>query len=476
MLTKHLLSYFVARLIPALFTLATLSIYTRLMAPELYGYYSLTVAVAVGLNSVLFQWIQLSMARFLAESETEQSKQELFSTAIISLITLGSVLLLINMLLPAELWPQTTIIIPLVAILTCAQAWYDLCLKINNASLNPLGFGIMSVAKSALAFCLGWLMLAMGFGVEAVLITLILSLLLSSVAQFPLLVKIRFHTFRFSVLRRLFSYGAPLTLTFMMIFLIDVTGRFTLSHYHGAAAVGLFSVAYEFTQYSIGTLLAVVHLAGFPIIVRLLAREGLAAAQMQLRKSFLLVLAIAAPSSAGIAIVAPEIATVFFGADYRDGAILLMPWVALALFFSVMKSFYFDYSFQLAKATVLQFVCIAVAAGVVVLSCILLVPSFGALGAAYASVAGFLVSMLLSAILGARIFAMPVFNVTACIQVMVAIVIMFLALSLISIAHPLLSLVTKLLTGGVVYLLVLLGQNYANTRVLLIEVIDARIR
>lgn len=476
MLTKHLLLYFFARFIPALFTLATLSLYTRLMLPKEYGYYSLTVAVAVGLNSVLFQWVQLSMARFLPECETENSKQELFSTAIISLLLLGSLLLLINIIFPKDILPKTTIVLPLVAVLTCAQAWYDLCLKINNASLNPLGFGIMSVAKSALAFGLGWLMLSLGFGVVTVLSTLAFSLVISSVAQLPILLKIRIRKFRFSTLRKLFNYGGPLTLTFMMIFLIDVTGRFVLGYYHDAAAVGVFSVAYEFTQYSIGTLLAIVHLAGFPIIVKMLAQQGIAAAQQQLNKSFMLVLALALPSAIGIALLAPEISFVFFGSEYHDGVIKLMPWLALALLFSVLKSFYFDYSFQLAQSTFLQFGCVAIAAAVVVITCLLLIPTHGALGAAIASVAGFFSSMLLSAVLGAKAFPMPPLNINILVKAAMATVIMASVIWAIQIPSPLLSLLVKITVGGIVYITVLLALNYGGFNVFLKEVINARLR
>lgn len=474
MLAKHLSIYFIARFIPALLTLVTLSVYTRLMSPADYGHYSLTVAVAVGLNAVVFQWLHLSMARFLAECQSQQQQVELFATTIISFLALSVLLLLANLLMPNVTNVTNAVVVPLIAFITCAQGWYDLCLKINNASLKPVRFGIMAISKSVLTLTLGWVMLAKGLGVQAVLIALAVSLLLSSMFHLPVLLRVRPSKFSLVLLRKLFAYGGPLTLTFMMVFLIDVTGRFVLEYYHGAAEVGVFSVAYEFTQYSVGTLLAIVHLAGFPLIVKALANYGEKAAQSQLQKSFVLVLAIAAPAAAGIAILAENIAQVFFGAEFQQGAALLMPWVALALFFSVLKSFYFDYSFQLAQSTLLQFICIAVAACCLVISCVLLVPTYGALGAAYASVIGFFVSMILSAVIGRNVFTMPPVNWWACVQVTAAVVAMVAATQLYSVDNLLADTVLKVCAGAAAYFTVLLAVNYAGCRKILMKMCYAK--
>lgn len=474
MLVKHLSLYFIARFIPALLTLVTLSVYTRLMSPENYGHYSLTVAVAVGLNAVIFQWLHLGMARFLAESQSEQQQAELFATTIISFVVLSVLLLALNALISGSEQLSQAVVVPLIAFITCAQGWYDLCLKINNAGLKPVRFGVMSVSKSVLALALGWAMLTNGFGIEAVLITLALSMLLSSLSHLPLLSKIRFNMFSFVLLRKLIVYGGPLTLTFMMVFLIDVTGRFVLEHYHGAAEVGVFSVAYEFTQYSVGTLLAIVHLAGFPLIVKALANQGESAARLQLQKSFVLVLGISAPSAVGIALLSEEIAHLFFGSAFQQGAAALMPWVALALFFSVMKSFYFDYSFQLAQSTFLQFVCIAIAALCLVVACFLLVPEYGASGAAYASVIGFFVSMSLSAIVGRKVFPMPNMNWAACVQVALALSVMVMVVSFVSLGHPILNTALKISFGAFSYLLTLVVLNYSGSRNFVMNRLHAR--
>jgi O-antigen/teichoic acid export membrane protein len=242
----------------------------------------------------------------------------------------------------------------------------------------------------------------------------------------------------------------------------------------GAHSVGVFSAAYEFTQYVIGTLLIVVHLAAFPLVMARYAADGQAGAQQQLKSTCELVIALALPVCVGFALLANEISAVFLGEEFRDGAVAIIPLISFALLLSVVKSYYFDYAFQIAKSTVYQLVCMAVAAFCVVIANVILIPLYGLSGAAYASCIGFAVALLMSIVLGKRVFVMPALPYRALAQVVLGTSLMAGAVALISVEHSLTAMLLKAIVGSLVYVVVLLSLDFYQCRTKLKERYFAR--
>jgi len=364
--------------------------------------------------------------------------------------------------------------LPLLALVAAAQAWFDLAQRLDNANLKPLQYGIAGLLKSLLVLLGGALAIHLGFSAEALLLITALALFSAGALQTQLRTALLQLRWKRDVIAKMLRYGAPLTLTFLMVFFIDLSGRFILDFYHGPAPVGLFSASYEFAQYIIGTLLMVVHLAGYPLIVRQLANGGLEAAQKQLQQSFQLVLLVAAPVCLGLALTAPELAGLFLGEEFRQGAEGLMPWVALILLLSVVKSYYFDYAFQLATNTTLQLWCVAAAAVVVIIVNLATVPGLAAMGAIYAGIAGFSTALVMSIVLGKRSFAMPAINLWAVATIAFACAVMALVVTSIVIDVLWLSLLAKVVAGLVSFSLVVLLTNYLNCQQLVKEFVCKR--
>ena len=465
MLFKHSAQYFLARLVPAIVTLMALAIYTRLLSPAEYGSYSLTIVVAMGLNAIVFQWINLALGRFLPECESPELRNHWISTAVYVWFFLALLIIALAISLPLHSWlDQFAIIFWLLGILAAAQAWFELAQRFDNIALRPLRYGMASLIKSLLALCFGFLALSVEAGVTGVLLTLALALFLSSFIQREDWSVAKLINIDFNVLRQMLVYGFPLTLAFLMTFIIDVCGRLFLNLYAGVDAVGLFSAAYEFVQYIVGTLLAVVHLAAFPLLVRLLRDGDRERITQQLMFNFELVIAIAAAVCLGLVLCREEISGLIFGSEFRAGAITIIPLIALALFLSVLKSYYFDYAFQLGKNTLLQLVTVILGALMTVASCAFFVPHFGLVGAAIASCVGFASALLASAIIGLKVFPMPRLNIVAIGKIGFASLCMSLLLSLVPELPGLYSLLVKVTLGAVIYVGVLILTNYMQLR------------
>jgi O-antigen/teichoic acid export membrane protein len=218
---------------------------------------------------------------------------------------------------------------------------------------------------------------------------------------------VRPHLANPALFRQLLFYGLPLTATFALKFVVNSSDRFLLGYMLHTEATGLYSVSYDLASHSLGIFMMVVNLAAYPLAVAALEQKGRDAANLQLSQNVVLLLGISLPAAAGFALLAPNIAEVFLGKAFRDAATDLIPWVTLGALLSGIKSYHFDLSFQLGRYTMGQvWVALAAAAVNVVLN-LWWIPVFGFIGAAYATVAAYVVGIILSIFVGRRVFALP---------------------------------------------------------------------
>src|SRR5258708_6937431 len=75
---KHVLShtaiYLVARGLPGIMGFLAIPLFTHLLSRDVYGKYALVVATAGLVNAILFQWIRLSLVRYLHAHKEDPDK------------------------------------------------------------------------------------------------------------------------------------------------------------------------------------------------------------------------------------------------------------------------------------------------------------------------------------------------------------------------------------------------------------------
>jgi O-antigen/teichoic acid export membrane protein len=205
----------------------------------------------------------------------------------------------------------------------------------------------------------------------------------------------------------MFRYGLPLTLTFLAFIVVGLADRFLIGWLLGSAAVAPYAAAYDLVQQLIGAIMSVLFLAAFPMVVQLLEEEGDESARMRLRALGRALIGIGLPAAVGLGALSTEISEVLFGVAYQHDATKIMPWLAGAIFIGCIKSFYLDVVFQLRHATKYQGYIAALMAAVNVALNILLLPRYGVIGAAWATVAAFLIGALVSWRIGSTVFSLP---------------------------------------------------------------------
>ncbi|MGH8539444.1 MAG: oligosaccharide flippase family protein [Stenotrophobium sp.] len=408
MLIRHSALYLLGRLIPGGVSLLMLALYTRLMTTEQYGHYALVIAGVGIVNAVCFQWLNLSLGRFLPGNKAQS--QALLSTALAGFLILVAITGVFGGA-AAWLWPDKILrwLIILAVVIGWAQAWSDLNLIIVNAKLEPIRYGAIASSKAVLALGVGVGLFYFGLDVFGILLGLLIGLLVST-----LIAGKHWHDFSLHLssgrwLQLFVNYGAPLTLTYMLTMVLNASDRFLLGWLMDARAVGHYAAAYDLSQQSLGMLMGVVHLAAFPLAVHALEEKGVAGARVQLRQNALILLAISVPATVGLVMLAANISEVILGAAFQENTEKIITLVALTAFVGGVRSYYFDYGFQLAGKIRGQIWVVVLAVIANFGLNLWWIPIWGVVGAAGATLIGSIVGLCASWYLGRKVFALPVF-------------------------------------------------------------------
>lgn len=405
-LLRHSAIYLIARGVPGAINFLAIAIYTRLLSPQEYGQYVLVIA-AVGFTSVLcFQWINLSLLRFVPSSEFAIS--DLLSTvkatywAIVGFTALvGTTGILV--LAPGDQRWLMLIALPLLWL----QAWFDMNLELARARLQPARYGIAAGLRAVSAITLGTALVTLKLGAFAPLLGLATGYVLGGMTLQALgwkTCRVRLVT---PVLKQLLRYGLPLAATLALSYVISSSDRFLIAYHLGEQEAGIYAASYDMVSQFLVMLMMIINMAAYPLVITALEQSGAEAARVQLARNLWLLLAASVPATLGMVLFAPQIASLVLGKSFRQAGTVIIPWIAAATLLAGVRSYYFDLAFQLGKQTIGQLWVVGSSAVVNFVLNMVLIPRTGMLGAAWATIAAYAVALLLSVLLGRRAFTVP---------------------------------------------------------------------
>jgi O-antigen/teichoic acid export membrane protein len=148
--------------------------------------------------------------------------------------------------------------------------------------------------------------------------------------------------------------------------------------------------------------------AFFPLAVLIHANQGQAAVRAHLGECAELLFSITLPACLGFAVIAPHIANVVLGVDFRETAIAIMPIIAVAVVFQILTQQYLHASFLLSGRNSFYLInTVSIIAANVVLS-IILIDKYGVVGAAWARLGADVVGFVCALALSRRAFPIPI--------------------------------------------------------------------
>jgi O-antigen/teichoic acid export membrane protein len=325
-------------------------------------------------------------------------------------------------------------IVLLVLLLVASQGLFDLSVELANAKQLPVAFGALAGSKALASVLIGSAFISLlGFGASGPILGISLGATLS-VLFFSK--RLWVHLWPVQLMPRLvpllFRYGLPLSLAALLNIGVHGADRLLIAYMLGPADVGKYAAGFDLAQQSLGVLMAVLSLAYVPGIFQEFETQGSLRASSSLRSYGVVSTAVLLPATVGLALLAGNISAVILGPQFGGDASVLIPVVAVAILLSGYKAFYFDVAFQLAKRTRPQLWTAAAMAMFNIAMNLMLIPAYGVLGAAYASLAAYGIGLAISAFWGRRVFRMPLWD-TELMKVVMATAI--LAASLLAVEH-----------------------------------------
>lgn len=262
--------------------------------------------------------------------------------------------------------------------------------KVMTLSVLGLVIGIGSVATGIL-FCVVVLRGLMGYIVGTIafeaVIVLVFGLHFARRGVFGL------HFVSRSLASQLLIFGAPLLLFDLSSLVNGYADRFLISHFLGSAQVGIYSVGYNFATYVQGIITAPLWMTIFPIYTKIWETDGSAKTTEFLNLFLNYYLALAILVIVGVMVTSRELITLL-ATDKFAAAASITPLVIT----SVMlygTTHITAAGFYLAKRTKTIAMLTLGCALINILLNLVLIPSYGILGAAYATVASYFILTVL---------------------------------------------------------------------------------
>lgn len=263
---EDLLRYTPATLIPALLTLVSAVVFTRLFSPADYGAYSLALAVVIPVTTLLTEWIGQPAARFYAEyvsaGRLPAYKAAVgFAAACIAAVIAVASLILIAIHVAVPSIPTDSPVFLACALLLLTQAVTSCITPILPVSFKSTAYLVITLGTSFLSVAFS-LSLVLADAPHAYY--LLLGNALANIVMLPFVVwRAGLSLSDFftppdldvaATLRTFARYGAPMAVWFVASTVLNSEDRYVIEWFRGAKEVGIYSVNYSLA-FGIGSLL-----------------------------------------------------------------------------------------------------------------------------------------------------------------------------------------------------------------------------
>lgn len=468
MLGKHILGYLPVQIARALVGFGGVAVLTRLMPAEMYGQYALALA-AMHITAMAFHtWLDASVARFHERASERGQLAAHLTTVYATFAWVSAALVLLGMLglwaAPLSMEMKTALAFALGALIF--RSMLTIGLETRRAAGEVAAYSVYETFSTLAGFALGvGILMATPLGAAGPIAGMALASLITLFFEFPAQArKASGGKLRKRRVAVYFAYGLPVSVSLVFEHLLSAGDRFLIAGLMNEAAVGVYSAGYGLADRTIDILFIWLGAAATPLMIRALERDGEDAAREVAGQSARIMGLLGFPAAAGLALVAAPLTTVMVGEEYRAGATLILPWIALAGLMKGLMTYYFHEAFILRRKTRWMAGIMAAAAVFNIGLNLALIPHFGIAGAAAATLAAYAASLVICAFIGHRLFPLPLpwldWGKSAIATVAMAALVGFMPVS----GPAILVLIGKAAVGGLVYAGLALGLNIADCR------------
>ncbi|MGA1794825.1 MAG: lipopolysaccharide biosynthesis protein [bacterium] len=391
-LVKNTSLYTVGNILPQVAGFLLLPVYTRYLTPKDYGIVS-SMQVLMAITAVIFTLaMERSLYRLYWDCKTEQEKQEYLGTVAVALILIA--LIELGIIFVSRRWIGRIFVtidfypFYAYAILAMFFSVFSHIPKIHLQLEQRAGsFVFLSLIQFAVTTGLVlWFVVVRKSGAEGMLLGRMLGpAVLAGIFIYLTAQRIRF-CFKPRILKETLAYSIPLVPTMLCAWILNLSDRIFIERYFSLEDVGIYSLGYK-----LGEIVLLIS-GGFgmaynPIYFELANSPDQESARnrlFQYNNRFLMVVLLI---SFGICLFAKEAVVLFLDPRYEK-AYQIVPFIVLAYFIQEVSHLLNLSIYQEKRTKMVMSIQMAGALMNIGMN-FLLVPAFGAFGAAYATVLSF---------------------------------------------------------------------------------------
>lgn len=395
---KHSLVYGFGSVIVKLIGFVLLPLYTHYLSPHEYGILEILDLSMSLFGMVLMMGITAALLRYYGSAETEDEKRRVFGTMLVFAAASGSIVFAVgslfvpkvSLLLFGATIPSTYLFLAFANLMIgfVANVPY-VYLRAKEASgsivtLDSLGtFGMLVLTVYFLA--------VLKLGVLAMLISPIIVGVLRLGAFIIWLHKEMVLRIDWPLLRRMLVFGAPLVLSNITMFILNFSDRFFLKHFQSLDVVGIYATGYKF-----GYLINLVVVQPFNMMwqSRMYSIHKRPDHRRVFSQIFVLYSCVLLLAALGVALFSSEILRLMVDPRYAS-ATKVVPVVSLG-YVLLGVSFYVQSGMYLGARTSMVGIVSAVVALLNIAANGILIWRSGMIGAAWATLIGFLAMAVIS--------------------------------------------------------------------------------
>ncbi len=410
-LTKQSLIYGIGQVLSKAIIIILLPIHTKKLTPSEYGVFNILL-LFIGFMAIIYSFgLNTAFLQFYIIEPVKQKKDQYFSTAFFATLSVAVALSLLTYCFRSQLsvWlfqdRQYQDLMGMVVGILSLDAFILLAKNILRAEEKPIFYGLVSLLNVGVNCVLNvQFVIYHGMGVKGILLANLLASAITFALLLPLAVKHLLAPFSYEQLRKMVRFGLPFLPSAMAIFLIDSIDRKLIEQYLGMPAVGIYGAGYK-VSLVIKLFINAFNVAWVPFFLSLANESNAKNVFSKVMTYFTLLCSIVflfftmfinqivRVSIFGYTIV---------GKEYW-GSLQIVPVVILAYIF---YGFYINFQagiFLTGKTKYFAYINVFGAA-INILANIMLIPRFGLMGAAYATLIAYFAMALSLYIITQRIY------------------------------------------------------------------------
>lgn len=384
-------------------------IYTRVLRPSDYGVLELISRTTDIIALVLGMGMASAMLRFHAEAKSDQERRRVVNTAV---VCAGAVGVIAAVGFSAFAVPLSKVCLGSVRYALCFRLALiamgcELCAAVPMVLVRiherSALFAGVNFGRLAIALCLNiYLVVVLRLGVMGIMISNLIGI--AAVLAVLGIVTWRDWSPRLDsrLLKVMLAYSLPLVPCSFAMFVLNFGDRYFVRHYCGLGVLGVYSLGYKICMMMPAMVMDPLGLAWSVVMFTVAARSDAARVYARFFNGFMFCVAFV---SLGLSAISHDLVSVMADRTYHD-AYKIVPAVMLGMA-AWAASNVFETGVLLEKKTYFRTIGHLTSAIVVTAAYMTLIPLFGAMGAAWATVCGFVTMAATTYFFARRLYPIP---------------------------------------------------------------------